>query len=30
MKEIKISLDMIDKARSKAEEMGKLQNSILK
>tara|TARA_R110002020_G_scaffold79124_2_gene198557 strand:- start:13702 stop:14172 length:471 start_codon:yes stop_codon:yes gene_type:complete len=30
MKEIKISLNMIDKARSKAEEMGKLQNSILK
>ena len=30
MQEIKITLDMIDKARVKAEDMGRLNNSILK
>ena len=30
MKEIEITLDMIDKARTKAKELGRLNNSILK
>ena len=30
MQEIKISLDMLDAARQKAKELGKLNNSILK
>ena len=30
MKEIEISLEMIDKARKKAEEMGVIRNSILR
>ena len=30
MKEITISLEMLDMARQKAKEMGKLNNSILK